>query len=329
MKKVLSILLALTLLMGVSSGFVFAEDLLPDAQDYEVECLAAPAVAGLILEDAGIDNRWGQGKNGGNYIKEVAQLMSNEAIFPAYEWDGTWDGETYVDKCDVDAYYRAVYNYLAMRCGVLFMGGLSVAVVNHPVDTNCGEIIKSEGDTFPTAQVFDQFGYPAKGVGVRISLQPAIADFLDVVETDSSGIAVFDNISYPKLGYYRLRFYLADSTLRNENTKPLTDWFNNGFMIGSWDWVEMANRVMVIDTHEDGVFSGKLTSDTGTIFGNINGTIYGDGIEFYYDRIGYATDGYFLDFDGEFTGCNSFNGTWIHGNNGIPRTGEYTGTFIR
>jgi len=68
--------------------------------EFDAECPAAPAVAGLLLEAAGVDNRYGTGKDGGNYIKQVANHMSPEADF---------DG---VSKCDVIAYECAVAAFL-------------------------------------------------------------------------------------------------------------------------------------------------------------------------------------------------------------------------
>lgn len=215
MKKVFSILLVLTLLMGVPMGFVFAEDnleLLPDDQDYEVECLAAPAVAGLILEEAGIDNRYGSGKDGGNFIKDVAQQMSNGALFPAYEWDGYWDGEAFVDKCDVEAYYRAVYNYLAKN-GAELNVGLTTLVISNPADTYTCEIITDGNSGYPTAKVVDQHGQPVPGIKVRASLI-SVVDF-QIVTTDDFGLAVFDALSYDTPGEYTMRYWVYDTDLRN------------------------------------------------------------------------------------------------------------------
>jgi hypothetical protein len=84
--------------------------------------VAAPDVAGRILDSFDVNFRYEAGtiehKNGTlrviyeNYISMVAQQMNNGASFPAYNFDGQWDGKTYVEKYDVDAYYQAVYNYL-------------------------------------------------------------------------------------------------------------------------------------------------------------------------------------------------------------------------
>ena len=68
--------------------------------DSNAECPAAPAVAGLLLEAAGVDNRYGTGKDGGNYIKEVANHMSPEADFNG------------VSKCEIICYECAVAAFL-------------------------------------------------------------------------------------------------------------------------------------------------------------------------------------------------------------------------
>ena len=68
--------------------------------DFDAECPAAPAVAGLLLEAAGVDNRYGTGRDGGNFIKDVANHMGPETVF---------DG---VSKCDIIAYECAVAAYL-------------------------------------------------------------------------------------------------------------------------------------------------------------------------------------------------------------------------
>ncbi len=105
MKKLFSIILALTLVMVSSIGVMAADEVVLDIQDFEIEFLAAPAVAGLLLEEAGIDNRYGNGKNGGNLIKDVAAHMGPGTIFEYPEG-------TVVEKTDVEAYRRAVALFL-------------------------------------------------------------------------------------------------------------------------------------------------------------------------------------------------------------------------
>lgn len=64
-------------------------------------CAAAPAVAVELLSEAGIDHRYGEGPEGGNYISDVAREMG-----PRTDFDG-------VNKCDVDEYREAVAAFLA------------------------------------------------------------------------------------------------------------------------------------------------------------------------------------------------------------------------
>lgn len=114
MKKLLTVTLVMMMVLGLMGGVVMA------AED---ECPAAPAVASKILQDFDIDFRYEDGnvehpRHGirilySNYIAMVAGQMTNEAAFPVYACDGTWDeNDDYVDKCDQEAYYWAVYNYL-------------------------------------------------------------------------------------------------------------------------------------------------------------------------------------------------------------------------
>jgi len=91
-----------------------------DNQDQpEISYPAAPAVANAILKEKGLESRYEKNinkKNGkpeyGNYIAEVAKAMTQEAKFPAYDSNGTWNGTDYVEKSSVDAYKTAVYNFL-------------------------------------------------------------------------------------------------------------------------------------------------------------------------------------------------------------------------
>ena len=126
-KKLLVGMLVMVMVLGLMGGLVMAED------DYP----AAPDVAGQILGEFDVDFRYVSGtvdhpRHGerevySNYIAQVAQTMTNGAEFPVYKCDGIWDEETYVEKCELDDYYWAVYNYLRSLgadlecpfCGVL------------------------------------------------------------------------------------------------------------------------------------------------------------------------------------------------------------------
>lgn len=66
----------------------------------EYDCPAAPDVASALLEEAGVLPRYGKGKDGGNYVADVAKHMK-----PKTDFDG-------VEKCDSIAYECAVAAYL-------------------------------------------------------------------------------------------------------------------------------------------------------------------------------------------------------------------------
>lgn len=100
MKKLFVVLLALMLVMGILTNGVLADELLPEEQGDEAEYMAAPAVAGILLEAAGVDNRYGKGRNGGNYIKDIANHMG-----PGTDFNG-------VSKEDVLAYECAIAAFL-------------------------------------------------------------------------------------------------------------------------------------------------------------------------------------------------------------------------
>ena len=103
--------------------------------EFDVECPAAPAVAGLLLEAVGVDNRWGTGKDGGNFIKEVANHMGPETYF---------DG---VDKCDIEEYRLAVAKFLidqgngAEKVAELFEAELESVVYEGACDNTFGDYL--------------------------------------------------------------------------------------------------------------------------------------------------------------------------------------------
>lgn len=66
----------------------------------EAEYPAAPAIAEKLLAEAGVSHRYGKGKEGGNYIADVAKMMGKGASFMG------------VEKADLIAYEAAVKAYL-------------------------------------------------------------------------------------------------------------------------------------------------------------------------------------------------------------------------
>ena len=102
MKKLLMLTLVLLMVLGMA-GVVMAEEPVVTAEEYEDDCLAAPAVAGLLLEEAGVDNRYGTGRDGGNYIRDVANHMG-----PGTDFNG-------VSKCDQFRYEYEIARFLKLE----------------------------------------------------------------------------------------------------------------------------------------------------------------------------------------------------------------------
>ncbi len=75
-----------------------------------VEPMAAPSIAAKILEANGIQSRYGQGRNGGNFIADVARTMGPQAVFMDTA-KAVWcdDAEVYVAN---PYYWNAVLNFL-------------------------------------------------------------------------------------------------------------------------------------------------------------------------------------------------------------------------
>ena len=89
------LLLTSAFAMALGLGFT-ANGVMAEQEDHP----AAPAVANELLKDAGIKARYGQGRDGGNYISDVARHMG-----PGTDFNG-------VKKTDVDAYRKAVALFL-------------------------------------------------------------------------------------------------------------------------------------------------------------------------------------------------------------------------
>lgn len=107
------IALVMVMILWLMTGVAWA---VVDQSSFEDEHLAAPAVAGLLLEEAGIDNRYGQGRDGGNFIRDVAHEMGSHIN----DENGTdfWG----ISKCDVEAYKIAVGAFL-LRQGASILDG--------------------------------------------------------------------------------------------------------------------------------------------------------------------------------------------------------------
>jgi hypothetical protein len=105
MRKFLVLVLVGALLLASTTGIASATEI-NEPQDFQAEYLAAPAVAGMLLEAAGVDNRFGTGKDGGNYISLVTQAMG-----PGTDFNG-------VSKENIEAYKSEVEIFLNDAIGV-------------------------------------------------------------------------------------------------------------------------------------------------------------------------------------------------------------------
>ncbi len=97
MKKLMTITLLMLFAFSLMAVTALAEN---------NECPAAPAVASELLREAGESNRYGSGRDGGNYIRDVAHEMGshNEDVNNT-DFHG-------VGKCDQEAYKAAIAAFL-------------------------------------------------------------------------------------------------------------------------------------------------------------------------------------------------------------------------
>ena len=219
--------------------------------DSNAKCPAAPAVAGLLLEAAGIDNRYGEGKDGGNYIADVAHEMG-----PQTDFDG-------VEKCNIEDYRLAVAKFLILKGaeGVTELFAVLESVVyggacDNTFGTQAGETMtftfSNDVVLKPTPIVYFDGGIPAIGTGSLIWT----ADGNEVVIT-TTGIF---NTPRPDVG---------DTVT---NLKGIVDDVN-GFLVMVPDGgVEVEVEGIVFN----GSVTGQITADAS---GNVNGTLNFDGGE--------------------------------------------------
>jgi hypothetical protein len=320
MKKLVSILLVLVLVIGLA-GTVSAEGVIT-AEEYEKEYIAAPAVAGLLLEAAGIDNRYGTGRDGGNYISDVAREMGPETDFHN------------VTKEDEIEYAKAVARYLRSKglnvgAGLFKAELLSVWYVgtSDTFGTHAGETLTM---TFSNDVHFTR-EYPwiiFSGVAT-IGTGPLNWSIVDGNKVVITSTGTFIN-PRPKVGDLVTGFQYILDELENPVTVPAGGVVVQGDYVpydltGTWDVNLYINgtlyaRFIKIDSQVDGEFVGEMGAGT-TAQGNITGSVDGRKVDMNYDRIGYTTDGYFAEFTGTLAwDGNSASGTWKHGNNGVYRS---------
>lgn len=334
MKK-LSYLIVLALILGLvlsgctllsnisqvpTTGQSEVSSLTKDDLNFDVDCPAAPAVAGLLLEAAGIDNRWGTGKDGGNYIKEVANHMGPETDF---------DG---VDKCDIENYRLAVAKFLFDQGAIELFAVLKSVVY----EGTCNTFGTHEGETlaftfsnnvvlspeiipWPTPIVYF-YGVSAIGTGPlnwtaegnkviitttggfvtpRPNVGDIVANLKGIVDDVNGlpvivlggGVEVEGIVTYDLVGEWKLDCFIGNTLYK---------------------------RFIIINTYVSGEITGFLGvgyDPEGNPTGEITGTVVGQSISMLYDREGYVTHdpdhpAYTAQFEGIIDDCDYISGTW-------------------
>ena len=288
--------------------------------DFDVECPAAPAVAGLLLEAVGLDNRYGTGKNGGNFIADVAKEMGPETDFHG------------VGKCNIENYRIEIAKFLILKgateVGLLFQAELESVVYEGTCNTFGTQAGETMTFTFSNNVVLDPtiiphttpivyfgggisaigtgplnwtavgneviitttgaFSTPRPDVGDIVNNLAGIVDVLgNVVTVPAGGVEIDGIVTYDLLGGWMMDLYVSE--------------------------IAFKARFVVIETFEDGEITGFLGTgyDTaGAAAGNITGTVDGQLISMLYDRVGHETTGYEAYFEGTIEDCDFISGTW-------------------
>jgi len=319
-------LLILAVAVCVSVLFVFPVTLSADTE----ECLAAPDVAGILLEEAGIDNRYGTGRDGGNFIRDVADKMN--------EGSGTdFNG---IDKCDVEAYKMEVALFLRSKGAdvgaELFQAELESVVYegtcnlfgSHVDDTMTFTFSKDIFKTVDNIKVFfenaqefwegwGKADYDISGNVLTVTTiqewnnpRPDIGDYVKGFEN------IVDAIGNPVV--------VPAGGVEVEGIMHPAPW--TGTWNAVWDFYGGIGYTTTVTLTQDS--SGNVTGNYSynSTYGTINGTIEGtvDG----FDLIGSsAEEG--LAYPIEFTmspDCETFEGTWFDSFNNNIAQGYWNGT---
>ena len=305
--------------------------------EFDVECPAAPAVAGLLLEAAGVDNRYGTGKDGGNFIKDVANYMGPETDF-----NGT-------GKCDVCEYEFKIATFLNE---LLNANSFSERVIPRmgtldPDASGATATDNADGTVTLEITVVDLCGNGIEG------LDP-LSDFY-VLDSVIGGPYFFGTGSIPgsvnwaedngvytvildrnyfnarpagyEDGWFRIWSIYVQEELVQEDLQISTTYY----AVGDWKMdlfvgTTLNQRFIIISTHVNGVidgFFGVGYNPAGVPTGTIVGTIDGQDIYMYYERP--PAYNYTAEFWGTIdTNGNSMSGTWT------PSTGASgTWTMVR
>ena len=342
MKKVL--LIASILVLGLvfagcgeitnitAPGSTGEEGVVLTKSDFDVECPAAPAVAGLLLEAVGVDNRWGTGKDGGNFIKEVANHMGPETYFDD------------VDKCDIEEYRLAVAKFLidqgngAEKVAELFEAELLSVVyegICNTFGTNAGDTLTL---TFSNNVAFDEEVLD-KTLRPEIQFEEAnrLSDGVPIWEIVGNTLTLTAPYTFgsarPEIGDYVTDTVGIVDALGNPVIVPTDGVDVEGIVTypswtGTWDTeFEMDSTgyfaemdLIQVDNVVTGTYSWTLGGNIdGTIEGTVEGCVLtGVSTEQNYDYPIVFT----INCDG-----NSFEGEWYSEGQGDPE-GYWNGTRV-
>lgn len=320
--KIMVMMLVGVMLVGLISGMAAAQDAVNSEEAFEGDFPAAPAVAGLLLEEAGVDNRFGNGKDGGNYIREVAKQMGPGTDF---------NGVSKYDKLEYAIEIAKFLNKLRVPAGVTCPG----EGIFDPIASGASASDNADGTV--TLQI------TAKDIcGNGISGLNPLSDFY-VRDSVMSGTYYFGTSSIPgskdwdeqdgvysvnldrnffnarPAGYNDGWYRVWDIYVIDELIEEALELKTTYYMVGSWKLdlyvgSNLNQRFIVINTHEEGELTGFFGvgyDPEGNQTGEITGTIEGRDINMFYDREGYSTDGYTAEFEGVIAkDGNSMSGTW-------------------
>ena len=252
--------------------------------EFDVECPAAPAVAGLLLEAAGIDNRWGSGKDGGNYIKDVANHMGPETYFNG------------IEKCDIENYRIEIAKFLIAQeadVSALFEAELESVVYggtcNNSFGTYIGETltltfsndvaIEFGDQAVAETYVYFEDGVTRLGFNKNYMLYTAEGNQVTITVT-----GIFGD-KRPKVGDIVNDLAGIVDALGNDATVPTSGVVVEGLTFNGnvEGWVGVDGSLVVtgyttgdFETTIEGNITGGVPGQSATFVGTISGDINGD-----------------------------------------------------
>jgi hypothetical protein len=316
MRRTFTVMTLVMALIVSTMSLAFADIVLADG-DFEDEYLAAPAVAGLLLEEAGIDNRYGSGRDGGNYIRDVADAMGDTTDFRG------------ISKTDVAAYQCAVADFLI---GLSAEGVYSGTGVVDPAASGATYVNNEDGTGTLVVAVLDECGNGIEGLTPSqfsvLSSSGSSFDFTHprfAVIEDGDGVYT---VTYSPNVFIPWRSWqlsadgvvIEPALIVDVTLQLVGDW-----KLDLYTGATLNARFIIIDTHEDGELAGFFGvgydpegNPTGTITGTVTAT---EGENFHRITMHYERTDIVTDYQMWLSGTIAFNsdgssmsGTWYDNN---------------